>query len=74
MTPRTRSTACTLSILGLIALVAGFLLVRRPAAPRPPAESRDGDGRGDDTDNVDGDTVVEERPSLLDFDASPRRP
>jgi hypothetical protein len=57
-----------LGVLGVLTLVVGVFLVHRPYAPRRAADS----GRREDMDPNDtgaADTVVDEKPSILDFDA-----
>jgi hypothetical protein len=58
-----------LGILGVIGLIVGVLLLRTPYTPRRAAEKPH-------TDDVDGtdDTVVDEKPPILDFGADRQSP
>ncbi|HMG29846.1 MAG TPA: DUF3068 domain-containing protein [Jiangellaceae bacterium] len=58
-----------LGVLGLIAVIAGIVLLRTPYAPRRAAEK----SKHDEVDDAD-DTAVDEKPPILDFDAEPRAP
>jgi hypothetical protein len=58
-----------LGILGVIGLIAGILLLRTPYTPRRAADR----APHDDVDDAE-DTVVDEKPPILDFDAERQSP
>ena len=58
-----------LGILGVVGLIAGIVLLRSGYRPRRAA---DGTRRSEASETAD--TVVDEKPSILDFDAEPRSP
>jgi hypothetical protein len=58
-----------LGILGVVGLIAGIVLLRSGYRPRRAA---DGTRRSEARETAD--TVVDEKPSILDFGAEPRSP
>ena len=58
-----------LGTLGVIGLIAGIVLLRTPYTPRRAADR----SLHDDVDDA-GDTVVDEKPPILDFDADRQSP